>query len=92
MCRRRHDLGHARTFISMTAPSASIRRSPAECGSQSKPRRVLRQLSPGWNSVDYFTAAWKAALGFWLVGHFVLRKSYASSIRFLRHEHEMAYL
>lgn len=45
----------------------------------------------GWNKVDLFVEAWKAA-GFRIVGHLVFRKRYASSARFLRYEHEQAYL
>lgn len=45
----------------------------------------------GWHQVDTFMAAWRAA-GFRPVGHLVFRKRYASSARFLRHEHEQAYL
>lgn len=45
----------------------------------------------GWNSVDVFMAAWKAA-GFRVVGHLVFCKGYASSQRFLSHRHEQAYL
>jgi adenine-specific DNA-methyltransferase len=45
----------------------------------------------GWNSIDVFMAAWKAA-GFRVVGHLVFRKDYASSRRFLAHQHEQAYL
>lgn len=45
----------------------------------------------GWNKVDLFMEAWKSA-GFRVVGHIVFRKQYASSARFLRYEHEMAYL
>lgn len=45
----------------------------------------------GWNKVDLFMDAWKAA-GFRVVGHLVFRKHYASSARFLRYEHEQAYL
>ncbi|MFT9027299.1 DNA methyltransferase, partial [Acetobacter indonesiensis] len=45
----------------------------------------------GWNRIDLFADAWKAA-GFRLVGHIVFRKSYSSSSRFLRYEHESAYL
>lgn len=45
----------------------------------------------GWNKVDLFMDAWKAA-GFRVVGHLVFRKRYASSSRFLRYEHEQAYL
>ena len=45
----------------------------------------------GWNRVHLFMAAWRAA-GFRAVGHIVFRKRYASSTRFLRAEHEVAYL
>ena len=45
----------------------------------------------GWNKVDLFMEAWRAA-GFRIVGHLVFRKRYASSSRFLRYEHEQAYL
>jgi site-specific DNA-methyltransferase (adenine-specific) len=45
----------------------------------------------GWNKADLFIAAWRAA-GFRIVGHIVFRKRYASSVRFLRYEHETAYL
>jgi site-specific DNA-methyltransferase (adenine-specific) len=45
----------------------------------------------GWNQADRFIAAWREA-GFWLAGHFVFAKNYASSIRFARYQHEQAYL
>jgi site-specific DNA-methyltransferase (adenine-specific) len=45
----------------------------------------------GWNKADLFIAAWRAA-GFRMVGHLVFRKRYASSVRFLRHQHEQAYV
>lgn len=45
----------------------------------------------GWNKVDLFMNAWREA-GFRIVGHIVFRKGYASSRRFLRYEHEQAYL
>ncbi|AXK79527.1 DNA methylase [Pseudolabrys taiwanensis] len=45
----------------------------------------------GWTVADKFIAAWRAA-GFRIVGHVVFRKRYASSVRFLRYEHECAYL
>lgn len=45
----------------------------------------------GWNQVDLFMDAWRAA-GFRVVGHLVFAKSYASSTRFLAHHHEQAYL
>jgi adenine-specific DNA-methyltransferase len=60
---------------------------------------VYRLLKPdslcvsfyGWNQADRFIAAWRAA-GFWLAGHFVFAKGYASSIRYARYQHEQAYL
>ena len=45
----------------------------------------------GWNRVDRFFGAWRAA-GFRPVGHIVFAKSYASTTRFLRYQHESAYL
>jgi site-specific DNA-methyltransferase (adenine-specific) len=45
----------------------------------------------GWNKVNLFMDAWRSA-GFRVVGHLVFRKQYASSSRFLRYEHEQAYL
>ncbi|OUJ14552.1 DNA methyltransferase [Acetobacter sp. DsW_063] len=45
----------------------------------------------GWNRIDLFAEAWREA-GFRMVGHIVFRKTYASSSRFLRYEHESAYL
>lgn len=45
----------------------------------------------GWNKVDRFFAAWKAA-GFHPVGHLVWVKDYHSSERFVRYGHESAYL
>lgn len=45
----------------------------------------------GWSKADRFLAAWRAA-GFHPVGHLVFRKSYPSRTRFLRYEHEQAYL
>jgi site-specific DNA-methyltransferase (adenine-specific) len=45
----------------------------------------------GWNKIDLFMAAWRAA-GFRIVGHVVFRKAYASSVRFMRYQHEQAYL
>ncbi len=45
----------------------------------------------GWNKVDKFFAAWKAA-GFRPVGHLVWAKSYHSNERFVRYSHESAYL
>jgi DNA modification methylase len=45
----------------------------------------------GWNQADRFISAWRAA-GFQLAGHIVFSKSYASSTRFMRYQHEQAYL
>jgi site-specific DNA-methyltransferase (adenine-specific) len=45
----------------------------------------------GWNKVDLFVDAWRAA-GFTMAGHIIFRKRYASRSRFLRYEHEQAYL
>ncbi|MGI0023512.1 MAG: DNA methyltransferase [Nitrososphaera sp.] len=45
----------------------------------------------GWNKVDLFFAAWKAA-GFRPVGHLVWKKDYHSNERFVRYSHESAYL
>lgn len=45
----------------------------------------------GWSKADRFLAAWRAA-GFRPVGHLVFRKRYASTTRFLRYQHEQAYL
>jgi adenine-specific DNA-methyltransferase len=61
--------------------------------------QIYRVLKPGsfcvsfygWNRVDQFFAAWKAA-GFRPVGHLVWVKSYASSSGLLAHCHEEAYL
>ncbi len=61
--------------------------------------QIYRVLKPAsfcvsfyaWNRVDQFMDAWRGA-GFRPVGHIVFRKHYASSVRFLRYEHEAAYL
>jgi site-specific DNA-methyltransferase (adenine-specific) len=45
----------------------------------------------GWDQADRFIAAWRAA-GFWLAGHVVFSKNYASTIRLMRYQHEQAYL
>jgi len=45
----------------------------------------------GWNQIDEFASAWKAA-GFAIVGHLVFAKRYASSSRYFGHRHEQAYL
>ncbi|HUQ94158.1 MAG TPA: DNA methyltransferase [Bryobacteraceae bacterium] len=44
-----------------------------------------------WNKVERFAAAWKAA-GFGIAGHVVFPKKYASSSRFMKYQHEQAYL
>ncbi len=43
------------------------------------------------NRTDKFLAAWRSA-GFYVAGHLVFRKRYASKSRFLRYQHEQAYL
>jgi adenine-specific DNA-methyltransferase len=61
--------------------------------------QIYRVLKPAsfcvsfyaWNRVHQFMDAWREA-GFRPVGHIVFRKRYASSVRFLRYEHEAAYL
>jgi adenine-specific DNA-methyltransferase len=44
-----------------------------------------------WNKADRFIEAWKKA-GFHMAGHIVFTKKYSSSARFMRYEHEQAYL
>ncbi|HTF67606.1 MAG TPA: DNA methyltransferase [Edaphobacter sp.] len=58
--------------------------------------RVLRQdrvavMFYGWTKIDAFFEAWRSA-GFQPVGHIVFRKSYSSKSRFLRYQHEQAFL
>jgi site-specific DNA-methyltransferase (adenine-specific) len=58
--------------------------------------RVLKQdrvavMFYGWTKVDAFFDAWRSA-GFQPVGHLVFRKTYSSKSRFLRYQHEQAYL
>ncbi len=58
--------------------------------------RVLKQdrvaiMFYGWSKVDAFFEAWRSA-GFQPVGHLVFRKSYSSKSRFLRYQHEQAFL
>ncbi len=58
--------------------------------------RVLKQdrvavMFYGWTKVDKFFEAWLGA-GFRPVGHIVFRKSYSSKSRFLRYQHEQAFL
>jgi adenine-specific DNA-methyltransferase len=45
----------------------------------------------GWSRVDRFFDAWKRA-GFRVVGHIVFSKSYASKSRYVRYQHESAYV
>jgi site-specific DNA-methyltransferase (adenine-specific) len=44
-----------------------------------------------WTKVDMFLDAWRSA-GFRVVGHLVFRKAYSSNARFLKYQHEQAYL
>ena len=58
--------------------------------------RVLKQdrmaiMFYGWTKVDAFFGAWKSA-GFQPVGHLVFHKMYSSKSRFLRYQHEQAFL
>jgi DNA modification methylase len=58
--------------------------------------RVLKQdpvavMFCGWTKIDRFFDAWLGA-GFQPVGHIVFRKSYSSKSRFLRYQHEQAFL
>ncbi len=58
--------------------------------------RVLKQdrvaiMFYGWTKIDAFFEAWRS-VGFQPVGHIVFRKSYGSKSRFLRYQHEQAYL
>ena len=45
----------------------------------------------GWPMADRFMAAYRAA-GFCIVGHLIFPKTYSSSTRFLRYQHESAHL
>jgi DNA modification methylase len=45
----------------------------------------------GWDQPDVFISAWKA-VGFRIVGHIVFRKPYVASTKYLKHQHEVAYL
>lgn len=62
-------------------------------------RELYRVLKPGsfcvsfygWAKVDHFMSAWREA-GFRPVGHLAFRKRYASASRYLRYQHEVAYL
>lgn len=45
----------------------------------------------GWSKIDKFFAAWSGA-GFRPVAHFTFPKRYTSSERFVRYQHESAYL
>jgi DNA modification methylase len=58
--------------------------------------RVLKQnrvaiMFYGRTKIDSFFEAWRSA-GFQPVGHIVVRKSYSSKSRFLRYQHEQAFL
>jgi DNA modification methylase len=58
--------------------------------------RVLKQnrvavMFYGWTKIDAFFDAWRSA-GFQPVGHIVFCKSYSSKSRFLRYQHEQAFL
>ena len=58
--------------------------------------RVLKQdrvaiMFYGWTKIDVFFEAWRDA-GFQPVGHIVFRKRYSSKSRFLRYQHEQAFL
>jgi DNA modification methylase len=58
--------------------------------------RVLKQnrlmlCFYGWPRAEMFLEAWRNA-GFRPVGHLVFRKSYTSKSRFLKYQHEQAYL
>ena len=58
--------------------------------------RLLRQdrvavMFYGWTKIDTFFEAWRGA-GFQPVGHIVFRKNYSSKSRFLRYQHEQAFL
>jgi DNA modification methylase len=58
--------------------------------------RVLKQdrvavMFYGWTKIDAFFEAWRRA-GFQPVGHIVFRKTYSSKSRFLRYQHEQAFL
>jgi DNA modification methylase len=45
----------------------------------------------GWTKVDAFFEAWRSA-GFQPVGHIVFCKNYSSKSRFLRYQHEQAFV
>lgn len=58
--------------------------------------RVLKQnrlmlCFYGWPRAEKFMEAWRSA-GFRPVGHLIFRKSYTSKARFLKYQHEQAYL
>jgi len=61
--------------------------------------RVFRALKPnavcvsfyGWNRVDTFVSAWRAA-GFRIAGHLTFPKRYTSSSGLVRYQHESAYV
>ena len=58
--------------------------------------RVLKQnhlmvCFYGWTKIDRFFAAWHGT-GFHPVGHLVFCKSYSTKARFMKYQHEQAYL
>lgn len=58
--------------------------------------RVLKQnrlilCFYGWPHAEKFMEAWRSA-GFRPVGHLIFRKSYTSKAKFLKYQHEQAYL
>lgn len=58
--------------------------------------RVLKQnrlmlCFYGWPRAEKFMEAWRSA-GFRPVGHLIFRKSYTSKAKFLKYQHEQAYL
>lgn len=70
--------------------SAWLKPAFAECYRVLKRDRLMIAFY-SWTQVDRFVEAWREA-GFRIVGHLVFRKSYASKARFLKYQHEQAYL
>lgn len=62
----------------------------AECYRVLKPDSLMIAFY-GWTQADKFINAWRS-VGFRIVGHLVFRKTYSSKARFLRYQHEQAYL
>lgn len=62
----------------------------AECYRVLKPDTLMTAFY-GWTQADKFIDAWRNA-GFRIVGHMVFRKTYSSKARFLKYQHEQAYL